>query len=41
MAIRLKAVLLNELNALETLSTEELLDRRYKRLRAYGAFSEG
>jgi acetyl-CoA carboxylase carboxyl transferase subunit alpha len=41
MAIRLKAVLLNELDALETLSTDELLERRYKRLRAYGAFNEG
>jgi acetyl-CoA carboxylase carboxyl transferase subunit alpha len=41
MAIRLKAVLLNELDALEILSTDELLERRYKRLRAYGAFSEG
>jgi len=38
MARRLKAVLLNELDALEALSTEDLLDRRYKRLRGYGAY---
>jgi acetyl-CoA carboxylase carboxyl transferase subunit alpha len=41
MAIRLKAVLLNELDALETLPVEELLEKRYKRLRGYGAFTEG
>jgi acetyl-CoA carboxylase carboxyl transferase subunit alpha len=38
MARRLKAVLLNELDALEALPTEDLLDRRYKRLRGYGAY---
>src|SRR5688572_601301 len=38
MAKRLKAVLLNELDALDQLSAEELLDRRYKRLRSYGAY---
>lgn len=37
-ATRLKAVLLNELDALEQLPAEELLDRRYKRLRSYGAY---
>ena len=38
MAKRLKAVLLNELDALEKLPTEELLQRRYERLRGYGAY---
>jgi acetyl-CoA carboxylase carboxyl transferase subunit alpha len=38
MAKRLKAVLLNELDALEQLPVAELLDRRYKRLRSYGAY---
>ncbi|WP_123770930.1 acetyl-CoA carboxylase carboxyltransferase subunit alpha [Vulcaniibacterium tengchongense] len=38
MAIRLKAVLLNELDALEPLPVEELLERRYRRLRGYGAY---
>ncbi|MNV88094.1 Acetyl-coenzyme A carboxylase carboxyl transferase subunit alpha [compost metagenome] len=38
MAKRLKAVLLNELDALDALSTEELLDQRYKRLRSYGTY---
>lgn len=38
MARRLKAVLLNELDALEKLSTEELLQKRYERLRSYGAY---
>ena len=38
MGTRLKAVLLNELDVLEQLSAEELLDRRYKRLRSYGAY---
>jgi len=38
MARRLKAVLLNELDALEGLPVEELLDRRYRRLRGYGAY---
>ena len=41
MATRLKAVLLNQLDELEALSTEELLERRYRRLRGYGAFTEG
>lgn len=37
MAIRLKAVLLNELAVLEKLDPSQLLERRYKRLRQYGA----
>ncbi|WP_199100319.1 acetyl-CoA carboxylase carboxyl transferase subunit alpha [Dyella sp. ASV21] len=40
MAVRLKAVLLNQLDELEALSTKDLLDLRYKRLRGYGAFNE-
>ena len=38
MARRLKAVLMNELDALEQLPVEDLLQRRYERLRAYGAY---
>jgi len=38
MATRLKAVLLNELDALEQIPTEQLLQRRYERLRGYGAY---
>ncbi|RDZ29030.1 acetyl-CoA carboxylase carboxyltransferase subunit alpha [Lysobacter silvisoli] len=38
MATRLKAVLLNELDALERIPTPELLQRRYERLRGYGAY---
>lgn len=38
MAKRLKAVLLNELDALEKLSTDDLLQKRYERLRGYGAY---
>lgn len=38
MAKRLKAVLLNELDALEALATEDLLQKRYERLRSYGAY---
>ncbi|HUH89092.1 MAG TPA: acetyl-CoA carboxylase carboxyltransferase subunit alpha [Lysobacter sp.] len=37
-ATRLKAVLLNELDALGALPIEELLERRYARLRNYGAY---
>ncbi|MBW8824498.1 MAG: acetyl-CoA carboxylase carboxyltransferase subunit alpha [Xanthomonadales bacterium] len=37
-AKRLKAILLNELATLEALSIDELLERRYRRLRSYGAF---
>jgi acetyl-CoA carboxylase carboxyl transferase subunit alpha len=38
MAKRLKAVLLNELDALDAMPMDELLDRRYKRMRGYGAY---
>lgn len=38
MATRLKAVLLNELDALEQLPIEQLLEKRYQRLRGYGAY---
>ncbi|ALN58736.1 acetyl-CoA carboxylase, carboxyl transferase, alpha subunit [Lysobacter enzymogenes] len=38
MATRLKAVLLNELDALEHVPVPELLQRRYERLRGYGAY---
>ena len=38
MAKRLKAVLLNELDALEHVPVNELLERRYQRLRSYGAY---
>jgi len=40
MAKRLKAVLINELDALESLAVDELLEQRYRRLRGYGAFQE-
>jgi acetyl-CoA carboxylase carboxyl transferase subunit alpha len=38
MAKRLKAVLVNELDTLEKLPVDELLQRRYERLRGYGAY---
>ena len=38
MATRLKAVLLNELDALAGVPADELLERRYQRLRGYGAY---
>ena len=38
MGKRLKAVILNELDALEQLPLEQLLERRYARLRSYGAY---
>ncbi|MEE7565534.1 ABC transporter permease [Xanthomonas sp. Kuri4-3] len=38
MARRLKAVLLNELDALEPLPVDVLLQKRYERLRSYGAY---
>jgi acetyl-CoA carboxylase carboxyl transferase subunit alpha len=38
MAKRLKAVLLNELDVLEQLPVDALLQRRYERLRGYGAY---
>ncbi|MBN7138574.1 acetyl-CoA carboxylase carboxyltransferase subunit alpha [Lysobacter enzymogenes] len=38
MATRLKAVLINELDALDGVPMDELLQRRYERLRGYGAY---
>ncbi|HEX6832983.1 MAG TPA: acetyl-CoA carboxylase carboxyltransferase subunit alpha [Rudaea sp.] len=38
MAVRLKAVLLNQLDELERIDTATLLESRYQRLRRYGAF---
>jgi acetyl-CoA carboxylase carboxyl transferase subunit alpha len=38
MAVRLKAVLLNQLDALERSDSSGLLEQRYRRLRRYGAF---
>jgi acetyl-CoA carboxylase carboxyl transferase subunit alpha len=38
MAKRLKAVLLNELDVLEKLPVDELLQKRYERLRSYGTY---
>ena len=38
MARRLKAVLLNQLNALQDVPADELVQRRYQRLRGYGAY---
>ena len=40
MAVRLKAVLLKQLDELEALPIDGLLERRYQRLRAYGAYQE-
>ena len=40
MAVRLKAVLLNQLDELEALQIKDLMDLRYKRLRGYGAYIE-
>lgn len=40
MAVRLKAVLLNQLDELEALPIKDLMDLRYKRLRGYGAYIE-
>ncbi|MGY1410209.1 MULTISPECIES: acetyl-CoA carboxylase carboxyltransferase subunit alpha [unclassified Luteimonas] len=37
-AIRLKSVLLNELDALQQLPLDELVEQRYRRLRGYGAY---
>ncbi len=37
-ATRLKTMLMNELDTLEALPTAELLQRRYERLRGYGAY---
>jgi acetyl-CoA carboxylase carboxyl transferase subunit alpha len=41
MAVRLKAVLLNQLDQLEAMPIADLLEQRYQRLRRYGAYSEG
>ena len=38
MARRLKAVLMNEIDALEGLPVDTLLEKRYQRLRGYGAY---
>lgn len=38
MATRLKAVLLNELDALEAMPIDTLLEKRYQRIRGYGAY---
>jgi acetyl-CoA carboxylase carboxyl transferase subunit alpha len=40
MAVRLKAVLLNQLDELEAMPIGDLLERRYQRLRNYGAYQE-
>jgi acetyl-CoA carboxylase carboxyl transferase subunit alpha len=40
MAIRLKAVLLKQLDELEAMPVTDLLEQRYKRLRSYGAYQE-
>ena len=40
MAVRLKAVLLNQLDELEALPIKDLMELRYKRLRGYGAYTE-
>src|SRR5690606_27422050 len=37
-AIRLKSLLLNELDALQSLPLDELVAQRYRRLRGYGAY---
>ncbi|RYD15126.1 MAG: acetyl-CoA carboxylase carboxyltransferase subunit alpha [Lysobacteraceae bacterium] len=41
MAVRLKAVLLNQLDELADIDADTLLERRYERLRSYGAHSQG
>jgi acetyl-CoA carboxylase carboxyl transferase subunit alpha len=41
MAIRLKAVLMNQLDELEAMPISDLLESRYARLRGYGAYTEG
>ncbi len=40
MAVRLKAVLLNQLDELAAVPPRDLLEQRYKRLRSYGAYQE-
>ena len=41
MAVRLKAVILNQLDELEALDMPTLLEQRYQRFRRYGAFTGG
>ena len=41
MAVRLKAVLLNQLDELAGIDPDTLLERRYQRLRGYGAHAQG
>jgi acetyl-CoA carboxylase carboxyl transferase subunit alpha len=40
MAVRLKAVLLNQLDQLQAMPMTDLLEQRYQRLRGYGAYQE-
>ncbi|MEO6800094.1 MAG: acetyl-CoA carboxylase carboxyltransferase subunit alpha [Rhodanobacter sp.] len=40
MAVRLKAVLLKQLDELEAVPLPDLLEQRYRRLRSYGAYQE-
>jgi acetyl-CoA carboxylase carboxyl transferase subunit alpha len=40
-AIRLKAILLAQLDELERLDSSTLTEQRYQRLRRYGAFTGG
>ncbi|MFC5580400.1 acetyl-CoA carboxylase carboxyltransferase subunit alpha [Rhodanobacter terrae] len=40
MAVRLKAVLLKQLDELQAMPVTDLLEQRYKRLRSYGAYQE-
>jgi acetyl-CoA carboxylase carboxyl transferase subunit alpha len=40
MAIRLKAVLLNQLDELQALPVNDLLEQRYQRLRGYGTYQD-
>jgi acetyl-CoA carboxylase carboxyl transferase subunit alpha len=40
MAVRLKAVLMNQLDELQAMPTADLLEQRYARLRGHGAFQE-
>ena len=40
MAVRLKAVLVKQLDELGAIPTRDLLEQRYKRLRGYGAYQE-
>jgi acetyl-CoA carboxylase carboxyl transferase subunit alpha len=40
MAIRLKAVLVNQLDELQALPVEALLEQRYQKLRHYGSYQD-